>query len=110
LEGGGRPPSSSSGDLEPLADTLNQVFTRLGFADPRLMSTIISEWESLAPAPWLQRARPLGVRGKTLVVEASSPSMVAFLRYGISDLLEAISGRLGNGVIETVDVRPPGRS
>jgi hypothetical protein len=97
-------------DLEPLADTLNRVFARLGFADPRLLSTLSSEWETLAPQPWPQRSKPVGVRGKTLVVEASSPSMVAFLRYGVSDLLDAISSRLGAGVIDGIDVRPPGRS
>lgn len=100
----------SKDELEPLSDTLNQVFAKLGFADPRLMSTINSEWETLAPTPWPQRSKPVGVRGKTLVVEAASPSMVAFLRYGVADLLEAISSRVGEGVIEAVDVRPPGRS
>ena len=100
----------SKDELEPLSDTLNQVFAKLGFADPRIMATINSEWETLAPSPWPQRSKPVGVRGKTLVVEAASPSMVAFLRYATADLLEAISGRVGQGVIEAIDVRPPGRS
>lgn len=100
----------SRDDLEPLADTINQVFNRLGFADPGLLYTISSEWETLAPSPWPQRSKPVGVRGKTLVVEASSPSMVAFLRYGVTHLLAAIADRVGEGVIEGVDVRPPGRS
>jgi predicted nucleic acid-binding Zn ribbon protein len=100
----------SNDDLEPLSDTLSQVFARLGFADPELLSTISSEWETLAPTPWPQRSRPVGVRGKTLVVEAASPSMVAFLRYGVTHLLAAIAARVGEGVIEGVDVRPPGRS
>lgn len=97
-------------DLEPLSETLDQVFARLGYADPRLISTISSEWETLAPTPWPHRSKPIGVRGKTLVVEAVSPSMVAFLRYGVSSLLEVLSARLGEGVIQGVDVRPPGRS
>ena len=100
----------SESDLEPLSETLNQVFTRLGFADPGLLATIAKEWETLAPSPWPQRSKPVGVRGKTLVVEAASPSMVAFLRYGINDLLDAIESRVGEGVIESIDVRPPGRS
>jgi hypothetical protein len=100
----------SKDDLEPLADTLNEVFARLGFADPRLLSTISTEWETLAPQPWPHRSKPVGVRGKTLVVEASSPSMVAYLRYGVSGLLEAIASRIGDGVIDGIDVRPPGRS
>ena len=35
--------------------------------------------------PWSGRSRPLFIQGKTLVVEAGAPSMVAFLRYGSSD-------------------------
>lgn len=100
----------SRDELEPLSETLNQVFAHLGFANPGLVAEISREWESLAPKPWPGRSRPVGMRGKTLVVEASSPSMVAFLRYGVADLLEAIATRVGSGVIEGIDVRPPGRS
>lgn len=100
----------SRDELEPFAETLDQVFARLGFANPGLLATISTEWETLAPSPWPQRSKPLGVRGKTLVVEAASPSMVAFLRYGVAPLLDAIGARVGEGVIEAIDVRPPGRS
>jgi hypothetical protein len=33
--------------------------------------------------------------------------MVAFLRYGSSDLVAAISRALGEGVIERIEVRAP---
>jgi hypothetical protein len=33
--------------------------------------------------------------------------MVAFLRYGSADLLAALSGALGEGVIEKIEVRAP---
>ncbi len=82
----------------------------MGLPDPVLMSQIGEEWDTLAGAPWAGRSRPVVIRGRALVVEASSPSMVAFLRYGAAQLLEALQKRFGEGVVEEIEVVPPGRS
>jgi hypothetical protein len=74
------------------------------------MAALSSEWDDLAGTPWTGRSRPLYIKGRTLVVEASSASMVAFLKYGESGLLESLSTRFGEGIIDSVDIRPPGRS
>lgn len=97
-------------DLEPFADSLNEVFARLGLPDPVLMAKISSNWDDLAGKPWVGRSKPLFVRGKTLVVEAFSPSMVAFLRYGEATLVEALEEHLGGDVIDSVEVLSPGRN
>lgn len=98
-----------SADLEPFGDSLNDVFARMGLPDPVIMSKITANWESLAGKPWVGRSRPLFVRGKTLVVEASSASMVAFLRYGESSLVEALGDHFGRHIIDSVEVLAPGR-
>jgi predicted nucleic acid-binding Zn ribbon protein len=95
-------------DLEHFAESLDDMFARLGLPDPMVMAAVSSEWDQLAGPPWSGRSRPLYVRSKTLVVEASSASMVAFLRYGESALLEKLRTRFGVGVIETVDIKVPG--
>jgi len=100
---------SHGDDLEPFSESLNDVFARLGLPDPVLMSQVISEWEILAGKPWVGRSTPLFVRGQTLVVEASGPSMVAYLRYGESSLLETLKERFGEGLINSIEVVPPGR-
>ena len=97
-------------DLEPFADSLNDVFARLGLPDPVIMAKITREWDSLAGSPWAGRSRPLFVKGTTLVVEASSPSMVAFLRYGESTLVGNLENLFGPGVIDTVEILAPGRN
>jgi len=97
-------------DLEPFAESVNEVFARLGLPDPVIMAKITTEWETLAGNPWVGRSRPLFVRGTTLVVEASAPSMVAFLRYGESTLVENLENRFGRGVIDAVEVLAPGRN
>ena len=97
------------GGLEPFSDSIAAVFARLGAPDPVTVFKIIEEWESLAGKPWVGRSKPLYVRGRTLVVEAFSPSMIAFLRYGESGLLEAIGDRFGDSAVDAVEVVAPGR-
>jgi len=96
-------------DLEPFSESIDDVFARLGLPDPILMSQVSEEWETLAGSPWVGRSRPLYVRGKTLVVEASTPSMIAFLRYGEQKLLETLQNRFRPGEIEAIEIVSPGQ-
>lgn len=95
-------------DLEPFSRSVDEMFRRMGLSDPVVMASIGSEWDTLAGPPWSGRSKPLYIKGTTLVVEAVSGSMVAFLRYGESKLVDTLSERFGPGVIDSVDVRPPG--
>ena len=96
-------------DLEHFSESVDDMFARLGLPDPMVMAALSSEWDELAGPPWSGRSKPLYIRTKTLVVEASSPSMVAFLRYGESSLLERLTERLGDGVIDSIDIALPAR-
>ena len=100
---------NSRDDLEPFSESLDDVFKKLGLPDPVLMSEIAGEWEALAGKTWSGRSQPLFVRGKTLIVEAATPSMVAFLRYGESELVERLKHRFGEGLIDAVEVQSPRR-
>lgn len=97
-------------DLEPFSDSVDDMFRRLGLPDPEVMAGLTAEWDSLAGPPWSGRSEPLYIKGTTLVVEASSSSMVAFLRYGEISLLETLATRFGSGVVTAVDIRAPERS
>lgn len=99
---------NSDKDLEPLGDSIDQVFHKLGLPDPVLMSQINEEWETLAGSPWVGRSKPLYLRDEILIVEAAAPSMVAFLNYGASTLTETLKKRFGDKAISGVEVVPPG--
>ncbi len=86
------------------------MFSRLGLPNPIVMSRLMSEWDELAGEPWKGRSRPLVLKDRTLVIEASAPSVVTFLRYGESALLRRLAGVFGVDLIERIEVRPPGRS
>ena len=101
---------SQDHDLEPFSESIDNVFTRLGLPDPVLMSKISADWDQLAGNPWSGRSKPLYVKSHKLVVEASSPSMVAFLRYGETGLIGALQKRFGVGVVDTIEVISPGVS
>lgn len=94
-------------DLEPFSRSVDEMFRRMGMSDPVVMASIGSEWDELAGSPWSGRSKPLYIKGTTLVVEAVSASMIAFLRYGESALVDALAKRFGPGVIDNVDIRPP---
>lgn len=97
-------------DLSSFESSLGETFRRMGLPDPALMAAITSEWDQLAGSPWAGRSRPVVIRERTLVVEAATPSMVAILRYGSSQLVGALTERFGPAVVESVEVVPPGRN
>lgn len=96
-------------DLEHFSESVDEMFTRLGLPDPVIMAALNSEWETLAGAPWSGRSQPLYLKGTTLVVEASSASMVAFLRYAEGSLVTRLAERFGEGKIDGVQIQAPGR-
>ena len=100
----------TGGDLSSFESSLGDVFRRMGLPDPVLMSQLVDEWDELAGNPWVGRSRPVVIQGRTLVVEASSPSMVAFLRYGAAQLVESLKARFGEGVVDQIEVTPPTRN
>lgn len=97
-----------SGELEHISESVDAMFARLGLTAPQDMATLTSEWEELAGQPWSGRSTPLYIRGRTLVVQASSRSMIAYLRYGEASLLDRLADRLGAGRVERVEVVAPG--
>lgn len=97
------------GDLTSFGSSLDELFRRLGIPDPTVMNRVVEDWDGLAGPPWAGRSKPLFIQGKTLIVEASAPSVVAFLRYAVNDLIATLGTHLGAGVIDQIEVRPPAR-
>jgi hypothetical protein len=98
----------TDGDLTSFQTSLEDMFRKLGLSDPMTLARLTAAWDDLAGAPWAGRSRPLFIQGKTLVVEAAAPSMVAFLRYDSATLVSKLRDVLGPGVIERIEVRGPG--
>ena len=99
----------SESDLTSFESTVGDLFRKMGMPDPSVVSRIVNDWDDIAGEPWAGRSKPLNVQGSTLVVEAATPSLVAFLRYGSTDLLETLDSLLGQGKITDIEVRAPSR-
>lgn len=97
----------SEGDLTSFQTSIEEMFRKLGLSDPMALARVTGSWDELAGTPWAGRSKPLFIQGKTLVVEAAAPSMVAFLRYGSATLVTALNDVLGPGVIDRIEVRAP---
>lgn len=97
----------SEGDLTSFQTSIEEMFRKLGLSDPMALARLTGAWDELAGTPWAGRSKPLFIQGKTLVVEAAAPSMVAFLRYGSATLVTALNDVLGPGVIDRIEVRAP---
>ncbi|MGA7270444.1 MAG: DUF721 domain-containing protein [Acidimicrobiia bacterium] len=93
----------------PFEDALGQTLRKMGLAEPALMLDLETEWSELVGEPWSSKARPLFVRSGVLVVEASDPGAVAFLRYGVGELQRRLGNRFGEDVVSRVEIRPPSR-
>jgi hypothetical protein len=93
----------------PFEEALGRTLRNMGLAEPALMLDLGSEWSELAGEPWNSKARPLFVRSGVLVVEATDPGSVTFLRYGVAELQRRLGERFGEDIISRVEIRPPSR-
>jgi hypothetical protein len=100
---------TGDGDLSSLETSLGDMFRRLGLPDPAAMSRLMADWDDLAGDPWRGRSKPVVIQDQTLVIEASTASAVAYLRYGESDLLARLAEAFGSDSIKRIEVRPPPR-
>lgn len=101
---------SNDRELEHFSDSVDSMFRRLGLPDPQVMAALTNDWDQVAGSPWAARSKPLYIKGTTLVVEATSASMIAFLRYDVDALIGRLGEKFGPGVVTRVDIQAPARS
>lgn len=103
------PPKRGRSEPLPIDDTLRRLMDRLGVVEASVWNRIRDEWVELSGTPWGTQTTPIGMHGKKLVLEASSPQAVAMLRYGTTGLAHRLNAQLGDGTVGEVVVKPPSR-
>ncbi|MGH8875060.1 MAG: DUF721 domain-containing protein [Acidimicrobiia bacterium] len=96
-------------DLEALGSTLAEVLAGLGMVDLEVVLALSREWPGLAGELWAEHSRPVVLRDGELTVEAAGPAALPLLRYATGELQRRLDQRFGEGVVESIRVRPPGR-
>lgn len=91
----------------PFDEAVEATLRGLGLAEPVMMMELTREWAQVAGEPWATKARPLYLRHRVLVVEASDRGGVAFLRYGVTELQRRLVERFGPEAVDRVELKPP---
>ena len=98
-------------DREPkeITELLGSIISRVGTGASADAGTLVEEWNDIAPERWRDRADPVGVRGRVLLVEVRSGTDATVLRHDAGELLRWISHRFGDGLVDDVRIRvaPP---
>lgn len=98
---------SRRSDPAPLGELIGRLLQRYGVGDLTTWNRIRDEWGEVAPSPWDRHSRPLSLTRAVLVVEATTPSAVSLLRYGVASLESALKATYGDDVVEEIKVRGP---
>ena len=98
-------PGEPDRELEEITELLGSIISRVGTGASVDAGTLVAEWKDIVPERWRDRARPVGVRGRVLLVEVRSGTDATVLRHDAADLLRRISGRFGGGLVDDVRVR-----
>lgn len=93
----------------PFDEALTDTFRRLGLGEPGVMMELAAEWSQIAGEPWASKARPVYLRSGVLVVEATVPGAVGFLKYGVAELERRLAERFGRTQVGSVEIRAPRR-
>ncbi len=98
-------PGEPDRELEEITELLGSIISRVGTGASVDAGTLVAEWKDIVPERWRDRARPVGVRGRVLLVEVRSGTDATVLKHDAADLLRRISGRFGGGLVDNVRVR-----
>jgi len=95
-------------DPTPIDDLLGTIVERAGASPDLGVARLVSSWDSIVSERWRERARPIGVRDQTLLVEVPEGADASLLRYDSADLMRRISQRFGPDLVRSVKFRVEG--
>ena len=92
----------------PIDDLLGTIIERAGASPDLGVAKLVSSWDEVVSERWRERARPIGVRDQTLLVEVPEGADASLLRYDAADLMRRISQRFGPDLVRAVRFRVAG--
>ncbi len=88
-----------------VAESLDRLATSLGVPSAGVLTTLFSAWPELVGDAVAAHSRPRSLRDGVLVVAVDEPAWATQLRWLESDLLVRLGEVLGEGVVQSIDVR-----
>jgi predicted nucleic acid-binding Zn ribbon protein len=72
------------------------------------MGALFDDWDGMVGGQLAAHARPVRLRGTTLVVAVDDPGWATQVRWMSQELLERLTAGLGAGVVTELEVRVEG--
>ena len=91
-----------------VADSLDPLLRRLGGGSAVATAKVFAGWESAVGAAVAAHARPVALRGTTLVVGVDAPAYATQLRMMTPQLLARLAELVGPTAVDGVEVRVRG--
>ena len=92
-------------DPRPVGESLDRLTRSFGGPSAQSLSTIFAAWSEVVGPSIAEHARPLSLRGATLVVGVREPIWRTQLTYLEGDLLRRLGEVVGVGVVDRIEVR-----
>ena len=92
-------------DPRPVGESLDRLTRSFGGPSAAALSVIFAAWADVVGPGIAEHARPLSLRGTTLVVGVADPMWRTQLTYLGADLQRRLAEVVGAGVVERIDVR-----
>jgi len=105
---GREPGACAVSDLENIRGIIDTALGKWGVGQVGVFVKLSENWSKIAGDQWAEHAKPVLLRRAVLTVEAS-PAAASLLRYTVGDLLRALDGELGEGVVTEVRIRLAGQ-
>jgi predicted nucleic acid-binding Zn ribbon protein len=87
---------------------LERVLSSLGTPSAAAMGNLFDDWPGLVGERLASHARPIRLRGTTLVVAVDDPGWATQVRWMFQEVLDRLAAGLGEGVVTDLEVRIEG--
>jgi predicted nucleic acid-binding Zn ribbon protein len=84
------------------------VLASLGTPSAAAMGDLFDDWAGLVGDQLAAHARPVRLRGTTLVLVVDQPGWATQVKWMANDVLERLATGLGDGVVTDLEVRIAG--
>ena len=88
--------------MRKLDEVLNKLVSRPDFAPATRLAAILQCWREVVGEDMAGLARPLGHRGKTLLIGCEDPVIMQELSYMAPDILEMVNAKFNEQVFDNV--------
>lgn len=98
-------PTGHESEPSTLRTSLDRIVRHLGGPSADVATGVFGRWDELVGDAVAANSRPVALRGTTLVLAVADPAWATQLRFLEHDLVARLQDELGDGSVESIEVR-----